>query len=222
MLVSHRHKFIYIKTRKTASTSVEGLLEPLCAPEGHVPRHVQPFLSSEYGVIAGRAGAERSDDPLSAHSGAERVLHYLGRSTFRSYLKIYCVRDPYDKVVSWFWHVMPLDLRETLSDDFPAARYLFRAWLLMRPTLPLDRQFYATRSHGPFKAHVIRYEQLHDDLAALADKLDAPLDLERLPRWKTKSRGHKGATLAEYYDEDTREVVRDAFQYDFKHFGYTP
>jgi len=34
MLVSHRKKFIYTKTAKTAGTSVESYFEPFCLPEG--------------------------------------------------------------------------------------------------------------------------------------------------------------------------------------------
>ena len=35
-LVSHRKRFIFLKTHKTAGTSVEVALEPLCAPNGAV------------------------------------------------------------------------------------------------------------------------------------------------------------------------------------------
>ena len=33
MIVSHRHRFIFIKTRKTAGTSIEIALSPHCGPE---------------------------------------------------------------------------------------------------------------------------------------------------------------------------------------------
>ena len=36
--ISHKHKFIFLKTTKTAGTSVEAYLQPLCVPEGHVFR----------------------------------------------------------------------------------------------------------------------------------------------------------------------------------------
>ena len=34
MLISHRHRFIYTKTIKTAVTSVEAYFEPYCMAEG--------------------------------------------------------------------------------------------------------------------------------------------------------------------------------------------
>src|SRR5690554_5738319 len=33
MIVSHRHKFIFIKTKKTAGTSIELALRQICGPE---------------------------------------------------------------------------------------------------------------------------------------------------------------------------------------------
>ncbi|KPA10844.1 hypothetical protein MHK_008953, partial [Candidatus Magnetomorum sp. HK-1] len=38
MLVSHRHKFIYTKTFKTAGTSVESYFEPFCMNDGEWSR----------------------------------------------------------------------------------------------------------------------------------------------------------------------------------------
>ncbi|TAE88318.1 MAG: hypothetical protein EAZ65_02830 [Verrucomicrobia bacterium] len=52
MVISHKHRFIFIKTAKTAGTSIEAFLSPHCGPddvftptfpivEGHQPRNWQ-------------------------------------------------------------------------------------------------------------------------------------------------------------------------------------
>ena len=220
MLVSHNKQFIFIKTRKTAGTSLEGLLEPFCAPTGHAPRHVQPFLETEYGIIGGRAGGERTDDPLQAHSSAEQIRAHLGNGKFRSYLKVYGVRNPFDKVVSWFWHVMPETTRLELAVDFDKARWLFQNWLWMRPVLPIDDQFYRTKK-GPFKAHIIRYEQMAEDLSSLSEKLQIDIHPETMPAWKTQARQHRAVSLSSYYDDASANVVRRHFRRDFDRFGYS-
>ena len=33
MIVSHKHKFIFIKTKKTAGTAIEAALSELCGPQ---------------------------------------------------------------------------------------------------------------------------------------------------------------------------------------------
>ena len=43
MIISHKHKFIFIKTRKTAGTSIELFLSRFCGPEDIIT----PFQSPE-------------------------------------------------------------------------------------------------------------------------------------------------------------------------------
>ena len=219
MLISHRYRFIFLKTRKTASTSVEGILERLCAPDGHIPKHKQSEIRSEYGYISGRAGGETRSDFLQAHSPASVAKSVIGAPIFNSYLKVYTVRNPYDKVVSWFWHVMPLDMKNHVDADFESARRLFRGWLRMRPVLPIDTQYYRTEE-GHFDSEIIRYENLKYDLECFASQIGAPLDTSELPHWKTQKRGHKLQAFQNYYDEDTRDIVKRRFSYDFENFGY--
>lgn len=219
MLISYKYKFIYIKTHKTASTSIEGLLEPLCAPPGHIAKHRQGFLASDEGVIAGRAGGELASDPLSAHAPASKIEAYIGAKKFRAYTKIIPVRNPFDKTVSWFWHVMPADTRKEMRADFGKARALFRNWLRMRPVLPTDLQYYETAT-DTFAAQLIRYENLEQDLKLLSDKLKLNLDLDRLPAWKTARRPNKQDTWHAYYDADTADVVLSEFKKDFQRLGY--
>lgn len=190
MLISHKYKFIFVKTRKTASSSVEGLLEHLCAAEGHTMQHRQPYLESDEGVIAGRAGGQGKNDPLWAHSSASEIQKFLGKEKFESYSKVYCVRNPYEKVVSWFWHVMPSDTKINLEQDFASTKELFRNWLLMRPNLPIDQTFYRVAGRA-FKAHRIHYETMSDDISDLSKMLGAEIDFAKIPNWKTDARRHK-------------------------------
>jgi hypothetical protein len=37
MIISHEHKFIFIKTKKTAGTSIELALSQLCGPDDIIP-----------------------------------------------------------------------------------------------------------------------------------------------------------------------------------------
>ena len=56
MIISHRHRFIFIKTQKTAGTSIEVFLSGLCGPEdvvtpfgapepGHEPRNFAGYTN---------------------------------------------------------------------------------------------------------------------------------------------------------------------------------
>lgn len=218
MLVSNRYRFILIKTRKTAGSSLEGLLQPLCVPDGFQVSHSADEIVTDAGIVGARAGGESSRGH-GAHMSAKGIRKAVGPGTFDSFTKIVPVRDPFDKVVSWYWHVMPQDTKDRVSQDFADARSLFRDWLRMRPSLNTDEKFYKVGKR-PFDCFLVRYEHLSEDIESLSRKLGVPLDLKSLPQWKTATRLHRDRDTAEYYDKRTADIVRNKFAYDFDNFGY--
>lgn len=220
MLISEQYKFVYIKTHKTASSSVEGLLGRLCAPEGYDPIHAQEEIQSEFGYVSGRSNGRSTSDLLHPHASAQNIRKAIGVEKFTELRKVYCVRNPYDKVVSWFWWVMPPRTRKRLDGDIDAAKALFQDWLCMRPELPKDRRYYKT-SDGKFEASVIRYENLKSDIQTFVDSIGATIDLTALPSWKSGRRLHKTFGYMDYYNAQCREVVEENFAFDFKNFGYS-
>lgn len=219
MLISHQHQFIYLKTHKTASTSVEAALETLCTSLGHVPQHTQDEIQSDLGYISGRMGGESHF--LPAHARASQIEKRIGKAVFEKYTKVYTVRNPYDKVVSWFWHVMPERVKVRIKNDFDDTLVLFEDWLEMRPILPKDVEIYRTDS-GVFPAETIRFEELTNDLMKFSEKIGATVDLAALPRWKSETRWHKDRSFMEYYSPSTKRIVRRHFAFDFANFGYEP
>lgn len=114
---------------------------------------------------------------------------------------------------------MPRETKIDLQSDFGSAKKLFQNWLQMRPTLPIDKQFYRC-STGEVNAHQIRYETMSDDIAAFTEILGVDIDFSKIPNWKGDARQHKGKMYADYYDEKTLKIVQKQFKYDFDKFGY--
>lgn len=107
MLVSHRRRFIYFKTRKTASTSTEIFFEPYCvADPSHVPQHSTRQLISDAGIVGSRRDGVVAGDFFFNHMPAGLVRERIGVWNFDDYLKICNVRNPYDKMVSRFWWIL--------------------------------------------------------------------------------------------------------------------
>ena len=71
-LISHTHKFIYIKNVKVASTSVEMFFEPYTYknPSEHKPQHPCSFKSDQSGVVGGRPG-RLNPGPIYPHDPLE-------------------------------------------------------------------------------------------------------------------------------------------------------
>jgi len=236
MLISHAHRFIFIKTTKTAGTSVEAFLEPLCTPPGHVVRHHTHTLISTYGVV-GRRGPHRGipDQGYYNHMGATEIQQRC--SDFENYRRLTVVRDPYDRAVSFFhFRALQTDGREGLS---LAAT---QALLAHGDGQQLQRHFAAfVEHHGvPEEQHLLsiagqlavqrwlRYESLSADLAALALDWQLPLPTDtatvaqNLPRFKVvrNNAEQPSPPLDRYLSTEAVAAVNIRCSWSFDQFGY--
>ena len=102
MLVSHRKKFIFTKTAKTAGTSVESYFEKYCMPEGEWQQsHTREEYISETGII-GYRGKKPPETKFYGHMSASEIKGYLGPEVWEDYFKFTVIRNPFDKLVSGF------------------------------------------------------------------------------------------------------------------------
>lgn len=102
MLVSHTYKFIYTKTPKTASTSVEAYFERYCCAEGTWQFSGSREAHDGPEGIVGFRGREARGSGASwwNHMPAEQIRNQLGPDLFLEYFKFTVVRDPFDKLIS--------------------------------------------------------------------------------------------------------------------------
>lgn len=204
MLVSHKHKFIFIKTHKTAGSSIEEYLKPYCKEDGIID-------TFKY----------RSHRP--AYSAKEMV----GDEIWNSYTKICPVRNPWDKMVSlYFWrtrkrpfyyhllrlirgkHPRPLEQRVDFEELISRQG--------MRCNLDRRIMFITDEWEDYF---FIRYENLQEDLEALCNKVGIPFEPDKMPQKKVGYR--KDKDYQKHYSEKTREIVRKAFKEEIEKFNYT-
>ena len=101
MLISHPYRFVFIKTVKTAGTSVEAFLEPFCCPPGHVVQHWTPTLISDYGVV-GQRWPQNDRDNLGYYNHMPAAEIRTRCPQFDDYTRLTVVRDPYDRAISYF------------------------------------------------------------------------------------------------------------------------
>lgn len=74
MLVSHRHRFIYTKTVKTAGSSIESYFEPFCMPEGEwaLAEHHNGYETSA-GIVGFRGFGRPDVHKWWAHMPAHKI-----------------------------------------------------------------------------------------------------------------------------------------------------
>lgn len=218
MLISHPCRFIYLKTRKTGGTSVEMYFEPYCVDlKCYSGEERRLAAESEFGVVGSRLGP--ADSRWYNHMPAEEIRERAGRQVWESYYKFCVIRNPFDKVISWFWHEAGEDGREKLrAADFTDVRRSFAAWTELKH-FPVDRWIY-TIAGKPAVDRFIRYERLADDLREVCTRLGVPWQPARLGRYKGGFR-KRAERFEEYYTAETANRVAEVFAWEMEHFQYS-
>lgn len=233
VLVSHDREFIFLKTRKTAGTSIEMHLQKYCAAPGFVSTETTPCIISDYGIVGTlrkgkhepvppelQKGFEmRSSRIWTPHMPVRRLRRQLGRKVFDRYTKLSAVRNPFERSVSLYlfrlWNKkipVPEDFRD-LVKDFEKFVTSFR----------FDNDKKVTHFGGRMVVdHFIRYESLIDDLENAMNFLGLPPDKSSLA--VTKSLRHKRGqrSIAEFYTDRSANAVRKRMRWVFDKFDYSP
>lgn len=219
MLVSHRYEFIFTKTVKTAGTSVELFLEPFCAVDGHKVKRMTDAVESPAGIIGARGAPARVEGARwYNHMPAALIKAQLGDALWSAYHKFTIVRNPYDKMVSWF-HFRQLPRKESDGLAFAEIKARFRRFVLAGiPPPMIDRDKY-TIDGSVCVDRFLRYESLAADLQGLAAGLGLDVAGRELPRAKGRFRP-QGFDVRDYYDNDSAAAVAEAFDFELRTFDY--
>lgn len=212
MIVSHRHRFIFLKTKKTAGTSVEIALSRICGPEDVVTGFGvvdEKIRSGVGGVTRQNNTAPPLEAPVFQHSGARRCRRAVGAEVFENYFRFVVERNPWDTVVSlYFWLNRN---REVFTFDE----------LLRRPEVEtLARENYGMwHIHGEVAVdRVLRYERLADEL----DDVWRQLRLSGAAQLPHAKAGHRPERLdyRSMYDGPQRRFVGRLFERSIDELGY--
>ena len=205
MIASHRHRFVFVKTRKTAGTSLEIALSRHCGPDDIVTR-ISP-ADEELRTAAGGVGPQNDDtEPSSyAHMGARRVIDVIGREVWDHYFTFAVERNPFDVVASsWRYSARKPSFTKTFAEFVRTPRRLDR--------LALNERLYRLGGRVVVD-RVYRYEELPAAVADISDRLALDLDL---PHAKQGSGPH----YRELYGPGDAEIVARRFERTIREFGY--
>lgn len=240
-LVSHAHEFIFLKTKKTGGSSLEMLLEPYCAPPGHLVVHETTGLVSEYGIVGVRvlpdviqqlkdegrmphAVARRRDESeyrinWFSHMPAAKVRRAIGGETFDRYLRVTAVRNPFARAVSLFYYWKSIGkLGPEL--DLTNTREAFREFVLSDA---FDNDLVVTHIQDrPVFHDAFRLEHRDEDIPRVGQRMGLDLDPSELPHVKRREREGGGSNVPdiELFDQAVVDAIRRKSAWIFEHFDY--
>ncbi len=154
-----------------------------------------------------RFGLRNPKYKIKKHSTLAEYREALGNEQFRSLYKFTCVRNPWDRMVSYYF--TPTQSPETWD------RKKFRR-IISKAVSVADYLRLNVRDHDPFENvnYIIRFENLANDFRTVCAALD--ISPTTLPQYNRSNREH----YSKYYDDELRESVRERFAAEIERFGY--
>lgn len=240
-LVSHTHKFVFLKTKKTAGSSFEMMLEPYCAPPGHDVVHHTTGHVSEYGIVGVRVSPDRIRElkaeglmPYTmvrsasgvetriywiSHMSAARVRRAIGAPAWDNYTRITAVRNPFTRAVSLFYHNMrTANLDPTI--DLTDTRAAFREFVLS-DDFATDYEITHIGDKAVFH-DAFRLEHREEDIARIGRRLGIHLDAADMVHVKRRPKEQPTTSDRELFDPVVIDAVRRKCAWMFDQFDYSP
>ena len=205
MIISHKYKFIFIKTVKTAGTSIEVDLNKVLGDadiatpiypkvEGHKP---QNFIVKN--KLFGKT-------ELWNHMPAREVQKVVGKDVWNQYYKFCVEREPVSKVISHYSMLVNSPYHNKNTKNLSFAEYIERG------EFPVDTAKYTDRKGNLIVDKILRYESLNDELRIVANSLG----LEIVLNAKEKA----GFRIDLPVTEQQRRIIYAAFTSSNIYTGY--
>lgn len=226
MIISHDHQFIFIKTHKTAGTSIEIALSSICG-ENDIITPISPKDENQK-ISLGYKSAQNyrivfSQYTLSdwirflfknkrkefhRHMAAKEIKKRVSRKIWKNYFKFTIERNPYDRVVSlYYW-------RNRNQKYTSLHHFLTSGGFVRFRTLEMY-----TKNNKILVDKIYKFEELNEMMADITKKLNLEMPL-MLSSYQAKSNTRKIANYKEVIDEKSKAWIDKKFKKEIELFNY--
>jgi hypothetical protein len=202
-MISHKHKFVFIAIPRTGTTSVETALKPYCDEQYNFD-HTSVF---------------------SKHTRALTLKKFFKEKKWNwdDYFKFTFVRNPWELNLS-LWHYINQSSKSTSWQPtawvkdckrLVAAHKNFESYI--KSTDAPGRYSYFTHDEtheNEIIDFIGKLENCQQDFDTICDKIALPR--YQLPHINKTKHEH----YAQYYNEETKEIVREKYKSDIERFKY--
>ncbi len=239
MIISHKHKFIFIKTRKTGGTSVEKAINLHCGDEDVLTLdHLHKSETDELAEYAKNYqgswlpfrelmhsqsffdSARITRDWLTRpkfynHMTAISVKSRIPKKIWDSYYKFAFERNPWDKCISFYYWQSRMGRN---YGDFNEYIKQLKGGKTIDQALPSDWRRYA-HNGKVIVDEVFDFADLEGNLKKALSNTDYPLDEKPLDMPHMKG-GIRKKNFE--YTQETIDLVAEYFKNEIEHFKFEP
>jgi hypothetical protein len=230
MIISHKYRFIFIKTFKTASTSIEVFLSNHCADgdilttitpfvEPHKARNYAGFFNPVSDLLYFHSRGLLSINNIKLvmkhwlrrqkfynHLPASLVKQRISNEIWNDYYKFCVVRNPWDLTLSHYYY----RYQGKITFDEYIRKGNFRN----------NYHMYTDLNGHPILDKVIKYEVLEDSLGKVFGYLGIPFDGTLDVKAKSGSREDR-RPYQEIYSNEQKIIIEEVFEKEIKMHGYS-
>lgn len=228
MIISHKYKFIFIKTVKTAGTSIEVFLSRLCADDDVLTPiwpHVEPHRARNFKGVWNplgeiiespgfRIGRTVSDllrrRRFYNHIAAKTVKQRIPKHIWESYFKFSVERNPWDKTLSCYH----------MENDRAGGSLSFNEYIKNGNFCCLNYPIYCSPTGQLLVDKIIKYESLMDELGSVFHRLGIPFDGSLGIKAKSEHRRDQ-TPYQDLFSAEQCDIIAKAFAKEIKMHGYS-
>ena len=223
MILSHKYKFIFIKTRKTAGSSIEYNLSK-CLGEKDVLTPLDNILHTEdavsrnyvihnrFSIVLRELGLIKLSkyfrDEFNTHEHCMKIKRMIGSRIWNSYFKFCVEREPVDKCLSYYF------MRKNSPYSKPSRKKMSWDHFVKKGNFPVDDDFYVYKNNLMVDK-IIKFENLNSEFSEVLNYLNIKnVNLNK------KVNNTFRETLDFEVTNDHKKVIYKAFRKTLPYTGY--
>ena len=202
MIISHKYKFIFIKTRKTAGSSIEKFLLENLKGTSYIFGGMPPENMPPVGIEGGHE-----------HVGWKFIKDKFPKE-WKTYYKFTIERNSWDKVVSLFYYIKSVKPKK--------VKHGFEAFVKSNSKLCFkdDWSLY-TDNDKIIVDDIIMHDSINSGMYTVCKKIGLQYNNELDNKIRLKGDLRDNTDYKELYTDETREIVSLYYKKPIEYFNFT-
>lgn len=213
MIICHEHKFIFIKSPKTAGTSVQVALEPFCS-DGDIVTRIIPYEPPLANYTP------RNDEDWHSHLSASEIRARIDPKIWDTYYKFTFERNPWDRTISLYWFRRwgrGEEAKKMYAKMLEDPITIFPDWLDRAKLIPNYPMY--TEDGEAIVDFVGTYENLQADMAKACAEIGLT-GVQELPTMKAGYREDRRHYSEYFTTQELVDRVAEVYRWEIDHFNY--